>query len=502
MIRWKKTGLTTQNRNKTIIPVFSPYYQLYIFVFDPYGGEMKKTPFTLGLVIALLALLAACQPQVVTETVEVEVTRVVTETETVIEEVEVIKEVEVEKIVEVEKEVEVEKVVEVNPVVFNSYSSDPAPRAFEEKMIAAYTAANPNSPVQHTIVNHEDFKQAIRAYLVAEPAPDVLTWFAGNRARFFIDKELILPISDVWEDEGWNEDFPKGFRAMSEVDGEAYFLPTSWYWWAIFYRTDIFEEYNITPPETWDEMLAVCDTLDGAGLIPITIGTKFRWTAAAWFDYINMRLNGPQFHLDLMLGKESYTDPRVKAVFEKWGELFEHNCFIDNAAAYSWQEAVDPLNQGDAAMYLMGQFIMDPIADDVEDKIDFFRFPIIDPAMPIGEDAPTDGFFIAASAANPEGAKDLLAYMGSLEAQTLMVEEMGRLPTHNGVDKALFTPFQQKGIDLINEADMVVQFFDRDTTPEMADVGMNGMMAFWDDPTQIDAILEELEAARLEIFGE
>ena len=49
---------------------------------------------------------------------------------------------------------------------------------------------------------------------------------------------------------------------------------------------------------------------------------------------------------------------------------------------------------------------------------------------------------------------------------------------------------------------MVVQFFDRDTTPEMADVGMNGMMAFWDDPTQIDAILEELEAARLEIFGE
>ena len=463
---------------------------------------MKKTPILLGLVIALLMLVAACQPQVITETVEV--TRVVTETETVIEEVEVVKEVEVEKVVEVEKEVEVEveRVVEVNPVVFNSYSSDPAARAFEEKMVAAYTAANPNSPVQHTIVNHEDFKQAIRAYLVAEPAPDVLTWFAGNRARFFIDRDLIMPVSDVWEEEGWNEDFPKGFRAMSEVDGEAYFLPTSWYWWAIFYRTDIFEEYGITPPETWDELIAACETLDGAGLIPITIGTKFRWTAAAWFDYLNMRINGPQFHLDLMLGKESYTDPRVKEVFVKWNELFEANCFIDDAAAYSWQDAVDPLNQGDAAMYLMGQFIMDPVADEIEDKIDFFQFPIIDPSVPIGEDAPTDGFFIAASAANPEGAKDLLAYMGSVEAQTIMVEEMGRLPTHNGVDKELFTPFQQKGIELINNADMVLQFYDRDTTPEMADVGMNGMMAFWDDPTQIDAILEELEAARLEIFGE
>ncbi len=461
---------------------------------------MKKTPLFFVVALALLAFLVACQPQVITETVEV--TRVVTETETVVEEVEVVKEVEVEKIVEKEVEVEVEKVVEVNPVVFNSYSSDPGARAFEEAMVAAYSEANPNSPVQHTIVNHEDFKQAIRAYLVAEPAPDVLTWFAGNRARFFIDKGQILPISDVWEEEGWNEDFPKGFRAMSEVDGEAYFLPTSWYWWAIFYRTDIFEEYGITPPETWEELLAACDTLDGAGLIPITIGTKFRWTAAAWFDYLNMRINGPQFHIDLMLGKESYTDPRVKEVFVKWNELFEHNCFIDDAAAYSWQEAVDPLNQGEAAMYLMGQFIMDPVADEIEDKIDFFQFPVIDPSVPIGEDAPTDGFFIAANAANIEGAKDLLGYMGSLEAQTLMVEEMGRLPTHNGVDKSLFTPQQQKGIELINKADMVVQFYDRDTTPEMADVGMNGMMAFWDDPSQIDAILEELEAARLEIFSE
>ncbi len=463
---------------------------------------MKKTPLYFTFVLSLLMLLAACQPQVITETVEVEVTRVVTETETVIEEVEVVKEVEVETVVEKEVEVEVEKVVEVNPVVFNSYSSDPVVRAFEEKMIADYSAANPNSPVQHTIVNHEDFKQAIRAYLVAEPAPDVLTWFAGNRMRFFVDKGQIAPISDVWEDEGWNDNFPKGFRAMSEVDGEAYFLPTSWYWWAIFYRTDIFEEYGITPPETWDELIAACETLDGAGLIPITIGTKFRWTAAAWFDYLNMRINGPQFHLDLMLGKESYTDPRVKEVFVKWTELFDANCFIDDAAAYSWQEAVDPLNQGDAAMYLMGQFVMDPIADEIEDKIDFFQFPIIDPSVPIGEDAPTDGFFLAANAANLDGAKELLGYMGSLEAQTLMVEEMGRLPTHNGVDKDLFSPMQQKGIELINTADMVVQFYDRDTTPEMADVGMNGMMAFWDDPSQIDAILEELEAARLEIFAE
>jgi hypothetical protein len=55
---------------------------------------------------------------------------------------------------------------------------------------------------------------------------------------------------------------------------------------------------------------------------------------------------------------------------------------------------------------------------------------------------------------------------------------------------------------MIETADLVVQFYDRDTTPEMADVGMNSFMSFWDEPEAIDDILEELEAARQEIFVE
>ena len=45
-------------------------------------------------------------------------------------------------------------------------------------------------------------------------------------------------------------------------------------------------------------------------------------------------------------------------------------------------------------MYLMGRFIVDSYPDEMENDLDFFRFPIIDPDQPIGEDAPTDGFFM------------------------------------------------------------------------------------------------------------
>lgn len=389
------------------------------------------------------------------------------------------------------------------PLFYNSNQSDPLPRQADEAMVAAFQEAS-GIRVEHSTVGHEDFKQAIRTYLTSDNPPDVLTWFAGNRARFFIDRGLIMDISDVWEEQGWNESYPRGLQALSTVDDKQYFVPTNYYWWAVYYRPSMYEEAGITSvPETWDELLATCDALNDAGYIPFTIGTKFRWTTAAWFDYLNMRINGPEFHIDLMLGKESYADPRVVEVFEHWKQLLDRNCFIDNAAAYSWQEALDFMIQGDAATYLMGAFITDSYPDELEDDLDFFRFPIINPDVPIGEDAPTDGYFAAANAANPELAKEMLAYIGGAENQRMMFEMTGRLAANGDVDKSIYDEVTQKGIALIEGADYVAQFYDRDTTPEMADRGMNVFMSFWGNPGQdLVAMLEALDAERIRIFSE
>ena len=411
---------------------------------------------------------------------------------------------EVEKQVVVTKEVEkiVEKPVEKQLVIYNSYQSDPEPRAADAALVQMFMDKHPDVQVLHSTVAHEDFKQAIRAYLTASTPPDVMTWFAGNRARFFIDKGLIMDISDVWQNEGWNESYPAGFRALSTVEGKQYFLPTSWYWWAVYYRTDIFDQYGLKPPETWEEFLQVCDTLKQNGVTPLTIGTKYRWTAAAWFDYLNMRVNGPDFHINLMLGKERYDDPRVEKVLtDYWAPLIENGYFMEDAAAYSWSEALPFMVNGDAAMYLMGDFLRDSYPDEEEANLDFFRFPIIDASVPIGEEAPTDGFFVAANAQHPEAAKLFLGFLGSVEAQQYYADTLGRLPTNLEVDTSGFTPVQMKGLELIKGADYVAQFYDRDTTPEMADEGMNSFMEFWDNPGNAKDILTRLEATRQEIFA-
>jgi ABC-type glycerol-3-phosphate transport system substrate-binding protein len=388
-------------------------------------------------------------------------------------------------------------------ITYNSYNGDPLPRAFDEKVVQMWNDQNSLMPVEQSIIAHEDFKQAIRAYLTADPAPDVLTWFAGERARFFIDKGLIADISDVYTTNGFDQTYAPGFVALASVDGKQYFLPTSYYWWAVYYRPSLFQQVGIDKvPETWDELLAACDTLNAAGITPITIGTRYPWTAAAWFDYLDMRVNGPEFHINLMLLKESYTDERVKKVFDYWKQLFDHNCFIADAAAYTWQEAVPFMTDGKAAMYLMGQFITDEYPDEMENDLDFFRFPVIDPAVPIGEDAPTDGFFMAAGARNLDGGKKFLAFLGSKEVQQMALAELGRLPTRTDVDVSNVSAPIQKGIALIQAADYVAQFYDRDTTAPMAEAGMDGFSKFWDNPASIDQILTDLEAERQRILSE
>ena len=92
-------------------------------------------------------------------------TRLVTETETV-----------TETVVETE-------LVAAQPIIYNSYNGDPEPRAVDEKLVAMWNEAHPESPIQHSIIAHEDFKQAIRAYLVADPAPDVRPWITLSPVR-------------------------------------------------------------------------------------------------------------------------------------------------------------------------------------------------------------------------------------------------------------------------------------------------------------------------------
>ena len=380
-------------------------------------------------------------------------------------------------------------------LVINADTSDPAPKQAMQEVIDGFKEAHPDVEVELNIFDHEGYKTSIRNFLTAD-APDIALWYAGNRMAPYVNAGLFEDVSDVWADNGLDETLKSAAASMT-MDGKKWGVPYTYYQWGIYYRKDIFADLGIEVPSDWDGLLAASATLKENGITPFTIGTKALWPTGGWFDYLNLRVNGYEFHMDLTAGNVPYTDERVKAVFDKWAELIEPGYFINNHAALDWQDAMPLLVQGEAAMYLMGNFAVATMKDGglTEDQIGFMQFPAITPGIPMAEDAPTDTMHIPANAKNKEDAKKFLAYLAQPEIQTKINTTLGQLPVNNQSARP-DDVFLSQGFEMLSNAYALAQFYDRDAVAEMAKAGMEGFQEFMVKPERADAIMERLEKIR------
>lgn len=384
-------------------------------------------------------------------------------------------------------------------IVVNADQSEPAPRAAWENIVAGFEQENPGIDVELNIYDRESYKRSIRNWLTGR-APDVVFWYVGNRMDQLVKPGLLAPVSAVFTDEV-KGNYADAAMDLVTVDGEQYGVPYSYYNWGLYYRDDLLKQAGVNEaPRTWDELKAACGKLKTAGIAPVAIGSKDLWPTAGWFDYIDLRENGYDFHMSLMRGEVPYTDPRVRRVFELWGELLSEGCFQENHASVSWQESQALLYQGRAAMMLMGNFLTANFPDDIRPKMGLARFPLIREDVPLAEDAPMDSIHIPARAANKEEALKFLAYVAQPEVQAELNARVGQIPI-NRAASVKDDPFLQKGAAILNEAQSIAQFFDRDTSEDLATIGMKGFQEFMAKPDRLDQVLETLERARKRIYG-
>jgi multiple sugar transport system substrate-binding protein len=387
-------------------------------------------------------------------------------------------------------------------VTLQSSVQDTGPKAALEKIIAAYGGAG--APVTMNSVAREQFRAQLSTYLSSATPPDVLTWYAGSVANSYAAEGLLLDVSDLWTGDGACAGFSDALRSLStSADGQAIFVPTSYYWWSVFYKKSAFASWGIEPPTTWDGFIALCDDLKGRGIHPLTngIGTT-PWMASGWFDYLNLRINGADYHRALLAGERSFTDPEVVAVMEQYARLIPY--FHPNQTSWDEQQAVTPMVNNEAAMYLVGAFVTQHFPDDQRDDLDFFSVPPIDPSVPSAEEAPTDGYFAAARTDNPDGAKAVLSYLASPEVQQRYITESGtsNLPTSPEVDTSQFAPIVRKGIELLNSTSEITQFFNRDSSDALQTTADAALTRFIADPTDIPAQLRDWQTAAEQVFSQ
>jgi multiple sugar transport system substrate-binding protein len=375
---------------------------------------------------------------------------------------------------------------------------DPIPLAAMQELIKDFEAANPDVKVELNNFDHEGYKTAIRNFLTAD-APDLANWYAGNRMAPFVTAGQFMDVSDVWEANGLGEALASSKASMT-IDGKQWGVPYTYYQWGIYFNRDAYKAAGVEEPKTWDEFVANCEKFTAAGIDCVTTGSKALWPIAGMFDYMNLRTNGYEFHMDLTAGKVEWTDQRVRDTFANWAKIVPHT--TKNHAAIDWQDAAALLVQGKAANYVMGNFAVGVFKEGgmTNDNLGFMVFPEITPGIPRAEDAPTDTIHIPSGAKNVDDAKAFLAFVASAEAQTKWNTAVGQLPTNKNSTVAQDDPFLVAGFDALSNAYALAQFFDRDAPAEMAKAGMEGFQEFMVKPENLDDILDRLEKARLRIY--
>ncbi|MFI6015341.1 ABC transporter substrate-binding protein [Streptomyces sp. NPDC051243] len=385
-------------------------------------------------------------------------------------------------------------------VTLGSKASDAVPKKAFADIYAAYKKKS-GITVDVNTKDSNTFQEQINSYLQGTP-DDVFTWFAGYRMQFFAAKGLATPIDDVWKTIGGN--FPEAMHKLSKgEDGKYYFVPLYSYPWAIFYRKSVFQEKGYEVPTTWDDFVALCKQMQKDGIVPIAFGDKDAWPALGTFDQINFRQNGYDFHVELMAGKASWTDAKVRRVFDLWSEILPYH--QEGAVGRTWQDAAQTLASKKAGMYLLGTFVAQQFTDKAAlEDLDFFAFPEIDPAH--GQDtveAPTDGFMMSKSPKNKTEAVKLLEFLGTTEAEDIYLKsDPSVVHAATGADTSSYSALQKKAYDMIAGAKSLTQFMDRDSRPDFTSTVMQpALQKFVRDPKGVDGILSSIERQKKQIFA-
>jgi multiple sugar transport system substrate-binding protein len=383
-------------------------------------------------------------------------------------------------------------------VTVGSNASDTLPKKAYEQVFANFQKASGITPKVNT-VDHNTYQEQINNYLQGKP-DDVWMWFAGYRMQFFAQRGLAGSITDVWGKVGGN--FSEALKAASTgLDGQQYFIPFYYYPWAVFYRKSVFEKGGYQPAKTWDEFIALAKQIKADGMVPIAFADKDGWPAMGTFDYLNMRINGYDFHISLMGGKESWTDPKVLKVFDTWRELVPYQ--QEGSLGRTWQEAAQSLAQKKSAMYILGMFVGQQVPDADRDDLDFFAFPEVDST--IGTDsveAPIDGFMLAKSPKEEANAKQLLEYLAGTEAvETYLKSDPNNIAANNTADTSGYNALQKKAVELIGSAKHISQFLDRDTRPDFASTVMiPSLQEFIRKPDDFANLTKKIEEQKKTIF--
>jgi len=200
-----------------------------------------------------------------------------------------------------------------------------------------------------------EYQEAVKANLGTAKAYPMFDWWFAYRMKELVDMGDVADVTSIWEKHIAAGEYPSSLMNSFGFNGRAYALPKGVNYWVVFYNKQIFDKYNLEPPQTWDEFMSIAQTLKENDVTPFGLDiTTCEWCGFIWFEELLVRTD-PSIYSRLMDGKLRYNDPEVIEVMLKWKDLLDRGYFTEPGL-------VDDDTSGMAfagsvfAMYLIGDW--------------------------------------------------------------------------------------------------------------------------------------------------
>ncbi|MBI5931480.1 MAG: carbohydrate ABC transporter substrate-binding protein [Chloroflexi bacterium] len=241
--------------------------------------------------------------------------------------------------------------------IFSWWSGDEGPAL--EALIALFNEQHPNVELINATVaggSGVNARAVLKTRMEGGEPPDSFQVHAGQELiGTWVVADRMEDLSFLYEEQGWYDVFPEGLIDLLSTEDGIWSVPVNIHRSNVmWYNPAKVEEWGIEVPTTWDEFLAVCPTLQDAGVTPLAIGEA--WTVNHLWESVALGTLGAEGWNGIWSGETDLAGEDFLKVWDTFGKVLACSNFGDDNASLSWQQAIDRVVDGSAAFNVMGDW--------------------------------------------------------------------------------------------------------------------------------------------------
>ena len=369
-----------------------------------------------------------------------------------------------------------------------------------EAVIAAFAKQNPSDTVKGEYLDTEPMQAAIRTQLSAGNAWDVMFVWPGNGNPGAL--QVLQPYGYLTDltDQPWASKIPAGLTSVTQVGGKTYLLPMAFSGIGAIYNETALKAIGATPPKTWTQLLAFCDTAKAKGKVAFALGNQTAWvTQLVDYALVPTTVYGtdPDFDSKLAAGTAHFAGSGWQAAMDKYLEMNQRGCFQKDPNGTTVDASVSLVAKGDAVGIVQGTFQLATIqkAAPAGTAFTMTALPATDdPAQFKMAGAAGASFGVNAKTKNKDLAMRFLTFMAQPETMNLWATTGGSLPAFAN-DAFTASPTLAEFITY-QKAGKTVPFMDQLwPNPKVQAAHFAGIQDLFAGKSSVPSVLEQMQSA-------